>query len=281
MGHLSQENKDIYVLAKALADEKQIYSKIDKGAKRFEIQLVDDKFEPNDVYKKICNFEIHSIHTPLIYGTEKSWEEICISDLDFLDKNRVVQKTCVLAQNVADIQKHNVSVVLHCDLSLYEIKKYRMIYIYRIIDSLLTHCPNIDICLENISSIRLKPFRLDNGALFGAAEIAEHLNQVLDTKRVGAVLDICHMQMMQYMLACFSNSEIYTSIPQHDMKSFFKVYAPTLRLVHLNEAEKDGYGKRHGQVASVETVKEVLQGCLDNGCMPHFCLEVKEKNYFK
>jgi len=31
-----------------------------------------------------------------------------------------------------------------------EIKKYRMIYIYRIIDSLLTHCPNIDICLENI-----------------------------------------------------------------------------------------------------------------------------------
>ena len=56
MGHLSQENKDIYVLAKALADEKQIYSKIDKGAKRFEIQLMYTK---KYVISKFIQFTHH------------------------------------------------------------------------------------------------------------------------------------------------------------------------------------------------------------------------------
>lgn len=273
---------ELKILAKAAIDKEQISNKLYYGSKMFEIQLLENQFNISDILEVLKDVDVIAVHSPVIYCKNGDWEEIMLSDLDSIYEKKIFLKTCYLANSLALYYGHNVTIVIHCDISSYELNKFHLDYITNIIGIVMKEFPFIEIGLENISPIRNNPFRLNNGCLWGPAEVAECLKYILETDRIGTVLDICHMEMTQFLLNRYKKSDFYMKFPLYEVEDYLIKYSSSLRIIHLNEAKEDGYGSRHGLVASQNTVKRILKYLNNDGnCNPFICLEVKESDYRK
>ena len=273
--------QDLSIVCKA-ADSEQVNDKVQFGVKSFEIQILDANFDTEKIKKIFSDVDVVSVHSPVIYHDSGNWDELLISDLNESRTLDTFVRTCNLAQELAFEKKHRVVVVVHCDLSLSELTKFKLDFILKAFCHALDSFPDVEIGLENISPIRGNPMRFDNGWYMGPAEIAEYCNGLFNTDRIGSVLDICHMEMAQFLLDRYKDSEIYSLLANYNTEKDLEKYSATLKIIHLNEAVLDGYGSRHGVVASEDVIHRILKFFMEtNKKFPHLCIEVKEKDYTK
>ena len=273
---------NISIMGKSAPDSEQLKNRIEAGVKKFEIQLMSNDIDVNNILELVNDIDVISVHTPIIYYDFTHWGEMLLTDLFTEKYKRVFYETCRLANILAENNNHDVIVVIHCDISIFELKKYELEKIENVLITAANMYPKILVGLENISPLRNEPLRLNNGWFMGPAEIAEYLNKTIHEERFITILDICHMQMAQYLLESYKDSEIYKSFPGFALEDYLESYVKTLKLIHLNKAEADGYGKKHGLVAPTDLVKRVLKFFYDKKIeIPYICIEVKEKDYNK
>lgn len=270
------------IIAKTAPDPIQIRSRVRAGATFFEIQLLNREIDIEAILDLVKNVNVVSVHTPIVYYADNYWDELLLTDLNDDIYKEIFFDTCKLADTLATYYGHNIIAIIHCDICLYELQKYELSKIQNTFGEVLKRYRNIQVGLENISPIRDNPLRLNNGWLMGPADIVNYLNGVLEDNKFVTILDICHLEMAQYFLNLYKSSDIFESFPGYQIEDYLDKYNSTLGMIHLNSAEADGYGRKHGHIASINLVKKVLLYFLKkNKSVPYICLEVKETDYKK
>lgn len=273
--------KTYRIVAKSSCEREQLLERLNKGASLFELQLLSSSFDEKEIFNTITSLQIDvlTIHTPIIYfSNDSGWRDFNLSDLMNKHKQKILLDICMLADKIAGFVGHNVHCIIHCDLSLRSIAcKENPIVLF--MKRLIKEYPNVIIDLENISPIQLQPFEFRSGAIYEAPRIVEYLRETLNTKRVGTVLDICHLKMTEYLIGFLEKTEIKRYIPELSVYDAFRENKDTLHIIHLNASNRMGYYENHGLVPSLSLVREVISACEKLNCKVDICIEVKEVDY--
>lgn len=230
----------------------QLNAGIQKGMNKIEIQLLDELFDENQHCLKakkvfdldeMAKYDIRVVHAPLIKG-----EDINIEHMTFGEYSKLLNEICYLANYIAEKRNRDVIIVVHTAKSIQELRRLgdNWNQLVVTVGLMLSKYPRIEFAIENVIPFTYTPenriimknnFNCDNVAM------AKALNELLDTDRVGTVLDTCHIQITQkYIKAIFDALNDNINMPMEDLsfEHYFIENAAICKLIHLATMTDNG-----------------------------------------
>lgn len=248
------------IYAKASLDMGEIQEKIRCGCDAIELNLeADFLLYGNDFLghygsEIFAAKDIRVVHVPFNQDGE-------MLNLEWIFGHRdisVLRDVFSLAQYCGDKWGHDVTVVVHFCMAMYDFMQYELLQ-ERIVENLkaLFHqYPRVELAVENGVPLELGKAgqfipRLCNGNYRDTSEIVRWLRERLGD-RVGSVLDTCHAMMtekyMKTLLRAADIAEMYPVQVVNDinMEHFFQMNQEICKLIHFNNLYGNGYRENHG-----------------------------------
>lgn len=285
----------------------KILKRTEYGVYNIEIQLLKDfiddvesVFKEFDIIEKYVTnirketghnkFKIVNIHLPLIPDTEDG--NTNISMIDDLKFALMFNNCCKLANLIGNLFNNEITIVVHNDLSLNQLKHLPTIY-FKIKDILRTNLiryDNINFSFENVTPFNIIENKIvsSNNFLFDNIEIVEDLiseDRVTFENKLFTTLDICHalisIRTVNYLRVYdsrFSNKD-------YNLEEFFKKNSKYCNNIHLNNAILFGIAENHSTIFDIHNDSDAK--LLRHILYLHFkymettkiTIEVSEKDY--
>lgn len=236
-----------------------------------------------NVLKKIPEAVVYNVHTPItgIYECKIDYTQSVINMWD-------LEMTVTLAEEIAQLQGHVVSVIVHCELSELEFDDNKK-HINDIVNNvlrLLKTFPDVNIYIENVTpfyKLGDKGIVFRNGNYFENCHLVDRIYSSCnesDSSRVKTVLDICHAKTViaiEKMLKKESGLQDYKVISLDD---YFLENVPYIGLIHLNDVKNLGVvPNEHGTVPSDDDLRIFVDLYKKYNYNCDVTLEVNEENY--
>lgn len=295
---------DIKIYAKSTLNPEDLLDKQTRGNDGIEIQLFGELFADSmERYKRfenvfdkslLLNSNIKVIHAPLLDKTYSSMfpglpvGDITIEDMLIEPIRNLFLEICSLANYIGDNVNDTINIVFHTKYCLEDFKRNQLFEsLVNLLGFSLSTFPNIEISIENLSpicgSVKEEMF-INSNHLFDNVVLCRELRRLLNTERIGTVLDICHAKMTQTILGsiytrCFSTDEYPT------FRNYFKNNKDVIKLIHLNTCINNGYGKYHGlpydinNPAQKKELEEIISLYKEFDYTCPITLEVRESSY--
>lgn len=244
----------------------QLRDRREKGFETIEVHLFEEQpdslDEIEDMLKKIRHSKLipRVLHVPIQgkFSVETFHKE---------EELPVMTYVLNLAKRISEEFNQKTLIVLHQELRLQSLKDFRMLEgIEKTFKKWLDDYPDVEFALENLSILSLENgLRARDSYLEGPVELAEHLRSVLQTERIGSVLDTCHM---------ISSIRVLERIGlMTTMEYYFQLYSKTLKLIHLSNARIFGFKMGHGTDFVTEEEIQVFERIVKN--IHKYCPEVQ------
>lgn len=222
----------------------------DRGFQNFEIHLFETQPFYRDNIKKYLKMIKKSGMTPRVVHAPM-YEVFNVEGLHHEDELFVMENALHLAQEISKTYHQKTYFVIHMDLSMTQIKRFRLIDgITRTFRKWLQEYPDVEFLFENLPMVSLEDGRVNvrNSYQKAPYELAKYLNAVLNTSRFGMVLDTCHSLSTEKIMKLLGQN--YT------LEEYIKSVAPLVKLVHLAGIRDFGFSEGHG--VDFETEEELL-----------------------
>lgn len=250
-------------MSKCTADKEQLKDRWTRGARHVEIHLKDnqpiDELEVEILTQNIRESGLKAlvIHAPMnrTYVVESMGFPLS------KERFRLVSK---LASNMYEIHQAPVIIVIHQELSFDQIRDYGLIDgITETFKELIEEFPNIHYAFENLTIIgheHEEPVS-KNSHFDEPCKVAHYVREKLNTNRIGTVLDTCHListvRLSEVLLPYGFNLTV-------KIEDFFNVNKGMLKLIHLSNATRLGFGKEHGNIFTTEPEINLLKEIFEN-----------------
>lgn len=283
------------VYIKSKIEPEQLENHILYDSDGVELQLFSE-FESSVNYSELIqNLDYYAdkgikvIHTPFQYNaTANKLMDLTLEDFIFREKS-LLHKILNFAEQLAVKTGVNILIVFHLHFHYDEVREFEFIDTYtEFFKNILEIYPHLEYCIENLTlflgqSANPYNFYIRGNYSFSAAQLVSTLRARLGTTRIGTVLDICHVGIMNKIVDCIY-SEILTDTPKPDFsfRKYFVEFQSTLKLIHLAYFSGTGYGKGHGVPFTSENehiLKEVLDLYKEYHLDCPITLEVREDDY--
>lgn len=242
----------------------QLSHREDCNTNGVELQLLEDFiYAPLEVDEYINNIKpyihlIKVIHAPLKRGED-------ITELQMLDDEetqKVFFKICKLAQAIADINKEDITIVIHNKWNKDDFNFHKESYT-KVIDCLtraLEQNKNIKIAIENVIPFLIGKKYFSNGCLPDFVDIIKELRSSIGTDRIGSVIDTCHALVT---INFYNTIEASESIGLNlKLEDYFKASEDFCFLIHLCDVNGFGYKKNSHGVTFTEETEDRLEEIL-------------------
>lgn len=280
--------KKIRINAKSAPTIEQILAKVNAGFKNIEIQLIHelvskDEYEATRIAIEKYGVDVSVVHTPLVEDPEKQTIEIALNYL-LMDKYYdMFCDTCKYAQYIAEIEEHNVKVVIHNNYSKEDWEQTKLLQekIGPKIKKILDKYKSVSLVVENSSSYNEKTFN----SIFDMEDVSyavNVLNEIVGNK-VKTLLDTCHMMI---------NWEFWKRVTYEflwnwdDAFEKSNMYNSKMGLIHLNNIFDNGLHENHGKPFCKEIEKDMeelklIMHAYNKYSDCEITIEVRENDYYK
>lgn len=280
--------KKIRINAKAAPIMEQILAKTNAGFKNIEIQLIHElvtKIEYKDTKTAIKEYgiDISVVHTPLVDEPGKQSIEIALNYLLTDKYYDMFCDTCKYAQYIAEIEEHDIKVVIHNNYSKEDWEQTKLLQekIGPNIKKVLDKYKNVSLVVENSSSFNERTFN----SIFNMEDVSyavNVLNEIVDN-RIETLLDTCHMMI---------NWEFWKRVTYEflwnwdDAFEKSNMYNGKMGLIHLNNIFDNGLHENHGKPFDKEIKKDMeklklIMHAYNKYSDCEITIEVREDDYCK
>ena len=278
-------------LAKSILNKEQLDAKIAVGGEdtHFELQLLHELDDHRAVWQDLDlnlldGYTFETVHSPLY--------QYCPQLEDLLsNKSHILFKTFELADVIGCRQKCGIPVIIHSNMSFDIIERFPDIgmRLASQVGKALTMYPHIAIAIENVVTFSRcesgsMNYTLSNNIMFDNVKMAEWLNAVLQTSRVGTTLDVCHARMTEMFYREALKAAELPSV-HLALDTYFSMNSGMCKVVHLADVKGSGYGKgKHGMPfeeteRSLNALELALRLYKKYGYHTPITLEVAEEDY--
>ena len=240
------------VLGKSIPDKDKMYAILSKGVDGLEIQSAGVKHELDWIFTE-------SIKCP-IYGIQTDWD-IC----EIIERDEDIYYTCEIAQQIANMQEHDVYVVVHSDIDIgfYRRNTWILRKIAGLLKSLHSNYPNVLLNLKNTTPIQMQndSFQLSMSAGASTIGIVSEL-QEMNVVNLKSLMDTCHVGISIEQLNIMQ-IQYGETVPVVDWIDFFK---DSLGGIHLSWFRNLGCDEDHNipfDETNIDVLNEILE-CYKN-----------------
>lgn len=287
-------HNQIKIFAKASFRLEEIKEKIRCGCDGLEFNLEQDFLLNGDCFETCYDKEIFTlynvgaVHVPF-------YPDKHVMNLEYIfhkEDIRPIRNVFRLAQYCADIWQHRILIIIHTSLSFFDFMEYEL-YRKRLEDELsqlFLQYPMTDLAIENVVLMEYEETgkespRFCNGIFTDIVQIVGYLRERFG-ERVGSVLDLCHAAMTEkYMNVLLKATDFLPQfgIPKqldYSMEHFFQINQGICKLIHFNNFEGNGYGKKHGTGFSSQQKIDKLMALYERYAYDcPLTLEIREEDY--
>ena len=284
------EDIEPYIVCKAAPLPAELNGRVSIGFKNVEIHLEEWHVRDNIVSAVArrnilqSGLNVVGVHAPLKHDelVNTLIPEVCINS----DIRGEVSRTLSLAQDLADVMKHKVYVVLHSLSSVELLKQEGQVWdsISNFFLKSIHEYPDVVYTFENITPIcELGAFV--SGSCFENVSICKALREEIGQSYFFTTLDTCHALTTTRMYNLLNEYDNNIICPKFD--TFADINRKYVNNIHLSYVEQLGFAPgTHGishDLANRESYDhfnecmEYITSLSDN--MPHITLEVKEQDY--
>lgn len=273
---------------KTILDKNETLGKFNKGARKFEIQLLDNFMEKGFNLKKAFDefdkkeVDVISVHSPISWNLDNG--TIYLEHLTSDYYKELFFKVCEFAQLFADYYKHPVNVIIH---NSFRFENYMLIPsllegIIEIINLVSEQYPDIIVEIENTTPMSIdysiNPY-FCSGVLFENVEIVKYLNKNCKKAICKTVIDVCHYLTSIRVIKL-------TTYRKFSLEDLFITHHGIVGTIHL--ANVKDLGVRNGEHGcgfektkeDINLLKEVLSYIDKYAKDADICLEISEKDYY-
>lgn len=283
------------ILAKSALNKEELDCKINIGCDGIEIQLltelIDGKFgrykKAEDIkeFKDLLNYPVKAVHAPLLnyFGMQDiNIEEMSRENLPLLDQIFYIANAYGKKQNI------KVLVIVHTETYLDKLLLQQDAWnqLVSAIGGLLFKYPYTEIGIENVTpicSINSDCIHLCSGFYKDNIEIVKKLREMLNTDRVGTVLDTCHAMITKKYMDAIYKELLGKENSDFNLSKFFKINKDYIKLVHLADAKGNGFGHdNHGVEFNSDNIRKLEEIISYYNLYGYDCpitLEIREDNY--
>ena len=237
------------IYGKSAATVEQLSIRKDRGFDRFELQLLaemlsdDGILNAEDVYDlaAVAQYNIYAVHAPLFPDGDMNLEHMIRGS-----GQKLLDQCFYIAEYMAKARMRDITLITHTRFSLRDYEKTGLWHdLLGVIGTMLNKYPHVHIAIENVVpfvDIKHHDIRFSNNIKFDNVEIAKKLRMLLETERVGTVLDTCHAMMTKkYVGTCYQavNDERYP-MENLSLDEYFKQNAETCKLIHCSNMRGNG-----------------------------------------
>lgn len=287
-------NKKLIIYAKASLDKEEILEKIRCGCDAIELNLESDfllygkEFMGHYGKEMFTLKDIQVVHIPFNQDEEMLNLEWIFGRKDI----SVLENVFALAQYCGELWNHNVIVVVHSCMSMYDFMQFELLQERMVctLEELFVRYGRVELAIENTIPLEVGKKgqfmpRLCNGIYQGTSEIVRWLRGRLG-ERIGSALDICHAMMtekyLKVLLQAADIMELYpiSFVDDINMEHFFQMNERICKLIHFNNSRGNGYRKNHGvPFEKVEEVEDILKLYEKYQYQCPLTLEIREDDY--
>ena len=237
------------IYGKSAANVEQLSVRKERGFDRFELQLLSEMITENetlnaeDVYDlpAVSQYNVYAVHTPLIPEGDVNLEHMLRGA-----GAKLLEQCFYIAEYMGKVRMRDIILVAHTRFNL---KEFQQLGLWNdlvvTVGLLLNKYPHVHMAIENVTlltDIQSHDIRFSNNVKFDNVEIAKKLRLLLDTDRVGTVLDTCHAMMSKkYIEICYKavNDERYP-MENLSLDEYFKQNAEVCKLIHCSNLKGNG-----------------------------------------
>lgn len=239
------------VYGKSAANVEQLEQRLDRGFEKFELQLLGEMISENgilnadDVYDlpALSQYNIYAVHAPLVEAGDINLEYMVRGP-----KVKLLDQCFYIAEYLAKARFKDMLLIVHTGMDVETLKNLGDNWndLVVTVGLMLEKYPHVHLCIENvipIQDVKHHKIRFTNNFRFDNVQMALELRQLLDTDRVGTVLDTCHAMMTKKYIDVLYNEindkELY---PAEDLSldEFFKQNMDVCKLIHLSGMKGNG-----------------------------------------
>ena len=284
------EDIEPYIVCKAAPLPAELNGRVSNGFKNVEIHLeewhVMDNIVSAIARRNILQsgLNVVGVHAPLKHDelVNTLIPEVCINS----DIRGEVSRTLSLAQDLAEVMKHKVYVVLHSLSSVELLKQEGQVW-----DSILSfflksihEYPDVIYTFENITPI-CEVGTFVSGSCFENVSICKALREEIGQSYFFTTLDTCHALTTTRMYNLLNEYDNNIVCPKFD--TFADINRKYVNNIHLSYVEQLGFAPGTHGISHDLTNRESydhFNECMEyitslSGNMPHITLEVREQDY--
>lgn len=284
------EDIEPYIVCKAAPLPAELNGRVSNGFKNVEIHLEEWHVRDNIVSaiarRNILQsgLNVVGVHAPLKHDelVNTLIPEVCINS----DIRGEVSRTLSLAQDLAEVMKHKVYVVLHSLSSVELLKQEGQVW-----DSILSfflksihEYPDVIYTFENITPI-CEVGTFVSGSCFENVSICKALREEIGQSYFFTTLDTCHALTTTRMYNLLNEYDNNIVCPKFD--TFADINRKYVNNIHLSYVEQLGFAPGTHGISHDLTNRESydhFNECMEyitslSGNMPHITLEVREQDY--
>lgn len=249
------------ILAKSKIDSEHVEVKKNIGCDGIEYQMLASDFDemqelasPDECLAVITEHPARAIHLPM--------SNCNIED----DVMRLLDCASFLAERSYEIwSKQGVCdepiIVTHNETHYRMLGEQRLREMTAMMQEMLMKYPHVQYVIENTTPFRWLQkgdTRLSSGYYDSPVMIADYLQEMLKTNRIGTCMDSCHAgitieHMNRVCDACDAVDMKFT------MGKFFALYRPTCKLFHFASYDDGGYGAGHATPFTKDKMGELRE----------------------
>lgn len=236
------------IYGKSAANVEQLQIRNNRGFEKYELQLLsemitdDGILNAEDAYDlpAIAQFNVYAVHSPLIPTGDVNLEHMLRGP-----KAKLLEQCFYISEYLAKARMRDITLIVHTRYSLWDFENTGLWNdCVVVLGLLLNKYPHVHLAIENVIpfSNKTKEIRFSNNCKFDNIELAEKLRLLLDTDRVGTVLDTCHAMMTKKYVEVLYKAINDDRYPMENLSldEYFRRNAETCKLIHCSNMIGNG-----------------------------------------
>lgn len=282
------------IYGKSAANVEQLSVRKERGFDRFELQLLDEMITNDGIIDAekaydlpaVAQFNVYAVHAPLV-----ETGDVVLEHMLHGHGAKLLEQCFYIAEYMANARMRDILLVVHTRYSLYDYKETGLWNDLLVqVGLLLNKYPHVHMGIENVVPFgtQMGGMRFCNNCKFDNVEIAKRMCLLLDTDRIGTVLDTCHAMMTQkYVKALYDAIADGDRYPMEklDLDEYFKQNAEYCKLIHCSNMKGNGMRvPEHGapflgsEPEDVALLTQIMKSYARYGYQCPITLEVGELN---
>ena len=236
------------IYGKSAANVEQLQVRQGRGFEKYELQLLSEMITKDGIINAdeaydlpaLAHFNVYAVHAPLV-----SEGDVVLEHMISGQGAKLLEQCFHISEYLAQQRMRDITLIVHTRFSLYDFQQTGLWNDFVVLIGLmLNKYPHVHIAIENVIPFNNKGqgMRFSNNCKFDNIEIVEKLRMLLETDRIGTVLDTCHAMMTQKYVQALYDVIDDDNYPMENLslEEFFKRNAEYCKLIHCSNMKGNG-----------------------------------------